>query len=287
MPTGSSWAGRYWKGQDMALTELQKKVLSVIAANRSEESYLAGGAVLNMDWPRMSDDLDIFHPSDEAIPNSAHADIDSLRAAGFTVSIDIEIYGVFECTVSDGRASTMIQWMSASSIRFFPLINDFEWGVRLHPADLAVNKVLAASSRQKARDIVDLAFIAERYCPLGPLVMAAASKPPHFSPERTIDQIVYNSLSILDEQLISIRGLPEDMDAHAIRETIRAALDQARSYVQRVNPDLIGLLTLDAGGRPTEAGDSGREWRETRRATAEPEAFPDFPESEAGRGFGP
>lgn len=271
----------------MALTELQKEILAVIADNRSEQSYLAGGAVLNMDWPRMSDDLDIFHPTDEAILNSAHTDIASLREAGFKVNIDIEIYGVFECTVSKGRASTIIQWMSASSIRFFPLLKDNEWGARLHPADLAVNKVLAASTRQKARDIVDLTFIAQRYCPLGPLVMAAASKPPHFSPERTIDQIIYNSLSVLDEELLSIRGLPNDMDAHVIREILKNSLDQARTYVQRVNPDLVGLLTVDADNRPTEAGNSGRQWEATRRATMEPEAFPEFPESDARPDFEP
>ena len=54
MPPGSSWVGRCWKGQEMALTELQKKVLFVIVTNRSQESYLVGGAVLNMDWPRNS-----------------------------------------------------------------------------------------------------------------------------------------------------------------------------------------------------------------------------------------
>ncbi|MDK4712182.1 hypothetical protein [Rhizobium sp. CNPSo 4039] len=36
-----------------------------------------------------------------------------------------------------------------------------EWGARLHPADLAVNKVLAASTRTKPRDFVDLLMIDE------------------------------------------------------------------------------------------------------------------------------
>lgn len=41
----------------MALTEIQKDVMVSIAKNRSDTSYVAGGVVLNMDWPRMSDDI--------------------------------------------------------------------------------------------------------------------------------------------------------------------------------------------------------------------------------------
>ncbi len=39
----------------MAPTDLQKAILAVIAGNRSETSYLAGGLLLNRDWPRQSD----------------------------------------------------------------------------------------------------------------------------------------------------------------------------------------------------------------------------------------
>jgi hypothetical protein len=42
----------------MALTELQKKVMRLLATNRSETSYLAGGLLLNRDWPRGFDDID-------------------------------------------------------------------------------------------------------------------------------------------------------------------------------------------------------------------------------------
>lgn len=179
----------------------------------------------------------------------------------------------------------MIQWMGASSIRFFPLIHDQEWGARLHPADLAVNKVLAASARQQARDMVDLVMIAQKYCPLGPLIMAAASKPPNFSPERTIEQITYNALSLLDEQLLSVRGLPADMDAVYVRSRLRDALSDAKAYVQRVNPELVGLLTLDRDDYPTEAGDVSRPWVSTRSATSEPDATPEFPENGSDPAF--
>jgi len=49
----------------MALTQLQSDILRHLAKNRSDSSYLAGGLMLNKNWPRRSDDIDIFHDSDE------------------------------------------------------------------------------------------------------------------------------------------------------------------------------------------------------------------------------
>ncbi|SEI19206.1 hypothetical protein SAMN05216228_10456 [Rhizobium tibeticum] len=164
----------------MALTPIQKDIMLSIAGNRSDTSYIAGGLVLNMDWPRMSDDIDIFHDTDEEIGSAADADIEKLRADGFIVSVEINIYGCVEASVVRGGEHTIVQWMSETRTRFFPLVRDEEWGARLHRVDLAVNKVLAASTRTKARDYVDLLMIDTHMCPLGPVIMAAAGKPPHF-----------------------------------------------------------------------------------------------------------
>jgi hypothetical protein len=68
-------------------------------------------------------------------------------------------------------------------------VKDEQWGLRLHQADLAVNKILVASSRKKARDFADIVAITASMCPLGPLVMAAAGKPPGYSPQKIIEQI--------------------------------------------------------------------------------------------------
>ncbi len=51
----------------MALTQLQRRIMAVLASNRTRTSYVAGGLVLNRDWPRMSDDIDVFHDTDEEI----------------------------------------------------------------------------------------------------------------------------------------------------------------------------------------------------------------------------
>ena len=44
----------------MPLTNLQIFVLRTLAAQRSPDSYIAGGVALNREGPRFSDDIDIF-----------------------------------------------------------------------------------------------------------------------------------------------------------------------------------------------------------------------------------
>jgi hypothetical protein len=269
----------------MALTALQKQVMNVIAANRSETSYMAGGAVLNKDWFRLSDDLDIFHDTDEEIVDSARADIATLKAAGFDVHIDVLIYGVVECTVSRNGSATMLQWMSETKIRFFPLVRDEEWGVRLSTADLAINKVMAASTRSKARDYVDLVTIAENYCRLGPLVMASSGKPPNFSPQKIIDEIRRRSLSIPAEEFVSVRGLPVETAVDHIRDSLSQALDWAEAYIHAVEPAFVGLLSVDRRNVPVEITPENADDIVFRRATAEAEAVPAVPGE--SRGFKP
>src|SRR3954467_6560088 len=119
----------------MALTQLQSDILRCLAKNRSETSYLAGGLMLNKDWQRRSDDIDIFHDTDEEVTGAAKVDIAILQTAGFKANIDFIIYGCVDATVSDQTSSTIIQWFAETKRRFFPLVRDEEWGARLHQAD--------------------------------------------------------------------------------------------------------------------------------------------------------
>lgn len=265
----------------MALTEIQKDVMASIAKNRSDTSYVAGGVVLNMDWPRMSDDIDIFHDTDEEIGATADIDINQLRTDGFKVSIDVDIYGCVEATIERNEARTLIQWMSETRTRFFPLVRDSEWGARLHPADLAVNKVIAASTRTKARDYVDLLMIENNMGPLGAIIMAASGKPPNFSPLRIVEAIRHKALSVTTEDYISVRGLPSEWTVKMIRDGIIGALDRAEAYLLKAPSDLVGILAVDDNGNPMEVSDINTDGVVYRKATAEPEITPDLPE--AGR----
>lgn len=61
----------------MPLTEFQKEVLALLAANRSEESHFAGGIVLNApdDSPRFSRDFDIFHDVAKEVTRASDRDV--------------------------------------------------------------------------------------------------------------------------------------------------------------------------------------------------------------------
>lgn len=263
----------------MALTQIQKEIMASIAGNRSDTSYIAGGLALNMDWPRMSDDIDIFHDTDEEIGVSADTDIAKLESDGFKVSIEVNVYGCVEASVMRGGERTLVQWMSETRTRFFPLIRDDEWGARLHPADLAVNKTIAAATRKKARDYVDLLMIENHMCPLGPVIMAAAGKPPYFSPVRIVDEIRHKALSVSTEDYMTVRGLPSDWTAAMIRDALIVALDRAENYLRNAPPELTGILAVDTSGVPMAVYDLNAAEIAYRKATSEPELTPDLPEA--------
>jgi hypothetical protein len=261
----------------MALTDLQRDILRVLAGNRSETSYMAGGASLNRDWPRLSDDFDIFHDTDEEIGASAERDIASLVAAGFGVSVDITIYGLVEATVSRGGARTVLQWMSESRTRFLPLVRDAEWGARLHQADLAVNKAIAAASRSKARDFADLLAIETHYCRLAPLALAAAGKPPYFAPTRMLEEMARRLNGLTREELRDVRGLPSDWTPDVVRQRLAQAIEAAGLEVLKAVEANVGRLALDPAGVPgcVPEGTLSAGWT-LRRATEEQDAMPEF-----------
>lgn len=259
----------------MVLSPLQTEIMRTLAPNRSETSYFAGGIVLNREWPRRSDDIDVFQDTDEAVVDTADHDIKTLRDAGFQITTDIKVYGLVEATVSADEQSTLIQWISETRWRYFPIVRDQVWGARLHQADLAVNKVLAASTRTKARDFVDLTLIAQQMCPLGPLVMAAAGKPPNLSPQTLVDEIRRRGLSVADEEYTGVAGMPETWTPAHIREVLASALDRAERYMTTADPEVIGRLAVDADEVPVEVPEGQlNESTVVRAPTQEPEAMP-------------
>jgi len=257
----------------MALTQLQSDILRTLAKNRSETSYLAGGLMLNRNLQRRSD-IDIFQDSDEEVTGVAIADLATLDAAGYNTHRDFIIYGCVDATISDGTSSTIIQWFAETKRRFFPLVRDEAWGARLHQADLAVNKVLAAAGRSKARDIADLVAIGRNYCPLGPLLLAAAGKPPNFSPRRSIDEVRRHALSIPAEEFAAVKGLPADWTTEFLRDDALRLIDMADNYVMEASIDLLGVLAVNEQSVPIEVTSGNHGDAVLRKATDEPEVMP-------------
>ena len=142
----------------MPLTEIQIEILKLLAQNRSIESYLAGGALINRaaDSLRISDDLDLFHDSASAVQLAYQKDKDLLLKAGFLVN-ELSVYSSFiKSLVTKGEKTVEIDWTSDSAFRFFPIVEDPLIGFRLHDVDAALNKCSAAVHRIALRDQIDL-----------------------------------------------------------------------------------------------------------------------------------
>ena len=242
----------------MPLTAIQQSVAEILRRHRSEHNYVAGGSILNRDWSRLSDDMDIFLDDRNRLPHSAEYEFETLRNAGYSVELTTDSDLVVEAILRKDGEETRVQWFDDEDTcrRFFPAQDDSEFGYRLHDADLAVNKVLCAARRHSAaRDAVDLVSIVEFYAPLGPLVWAVSGKAPDMAPPSTLRAIRANAFGYAREEVETVRM--EDgsrMEWRRLRRVLDQALEVASNYCERIAPvEYPGRLFVDADERPVEA----------------------------------
>jgi hypothetical protein len=67
------------------ISKFQSDMLRLLAAQRSPDSYVAGGIAINRQGPRYSGDIDIFHDSDVRLESAVRADEAALAAAGYAI----------------------------------------------------------------------------------------------------------------------------------------------------------------------------------------------------------
>lgn len=242
----------------MPLTDIQKKVADVLRPFRTENSYVAGGAALNLDWPRMSDDLDIFNDHHNQLPDCVTLELEALRDNGFSVEITTYDEYMVEVILRKFDFDTKVQWMDEPETcrRFFPAVGEDQLGFQLHKADIAINKVLCASRRQQApRDAVDLVNIVTHYAPLGPLIWAATGKEPALTPPQILRDIRRIAFGYADEEIMAVRiaeGAP--MKRTELQGILGEALEKAREYCEDIAPmEYPGDLFVDARRIPVEA----------------------------------
>jgi hypothetical protein len=238
------WRNRS-SGRAVPLSKIQTDILRLLAAHRDPESYVAGASPLNRDAPRISGDIDVFHDREERVAAAALNDTQALTTAGYNVSWLRQLPLIYTAEVTQGDASTRLEWVVDSDYRYFPTVQDDTFGYMLHPVDLAMNKVMAAAGRRELRDIVDLVTIHETILPLGAVIWAAVEKSPGFTPEGLIAEIRRNA----NYPAAEWRALQstEPLDPKDITARLRAALDQAQAFVARMPTDKLGLLFLQAG----------------------------------------
>lgn len=235
----------------MALAPLQRRICALVAANRREsgESCVADAAALNelIAAPRLSHDVDLFHDTAEAVASSWDADRRLLEAEGYRVVAVRERPGYVEAEISADDGVLRMEWAQDSAFRFFPLVEHVDFGLVLHPFDLATNKVLALIGRLEVRDWIDLIECGRRLQPLGYLAWAASGKDPGFSPASILEHASRTTHYSADEVgALAFAGPPPDVGLLA--GTWRAMLAEAREIVRALPPDNVGMSVLASSG---------------------------------------
>ncbi len=226
----------------MPLTDFQRTILALLAQTRSADSYLAGGAALHFapNSIRYSHDLDYFHDSVERVATAFAADRALLESARYHVSVELSLPGFVRALVGRTNASTRIDWAHDSAWRFMPPVRDALGGYLLHDVDLAVNKTLALTGRDEARDYIDMLYVHERILPLGALCWAAAGKDPGLTPWSILEILKRRGRARPEE--IARLDLAVPIDLVERKQVWLAALEAAERFVAARPGEETGCL---------------------------------------------
>jgi hypothetical protein len=220
-------------------------VLRVLAAERSPDSYIAGGVALNREGPRFSADIDIFQDTERRLEAAAAADEKALSEAGLKLAWKAIATGKREAEMEGLGDRMRLEWVHDSAFRFFPPQRDELFGYVLHPVDLATNKAAAAADRREPRDIVDLVTIHESILPLGAAICAAVGRFPGQSPEEMLSDITRHSRFTAEEFRVLATERP--INVPDLHRRIRSMLESAERFIGRIPSDAVGVVFLDAG----------------------------------------
>ena len=110
----------------MPLTEYQTNLARLLSANRSFDSYLAGGAAILIEpnTIRFSRDLDYFHDSEVRVAEAFAADRISLQTSGHSLDLELNQPGYIRAIVRKGADATKVEWARDSAWRFVPTVRD-------------------------------------------------------------------------------------------------------------------------------------------------------------------
>jgi len=244
----------------MPLTQFQAEVFKVISANRNPDSFIAGGIVINRNEgsARFSDDIDVFHDASEAVAVGADADAESLRKAGYAVTFLRREATFQQANISLAGETIRLDWAADSAFRFFPIVRDEVLGFRLHDADAATNKILAAVSRQKVRDFIDLMQVDANYVSLGVAVWGAAAKDEGYTPNMIMQELRRNcriNPTTLGEVTLVKPEEAVNLKAHWLER-----FAAAEKLIASIPAEPIRCLYLDRSGQPARGDVFDASW---------------------------
>ncbi len=247
----------------MPLTEFQADILAVVAPQRSDASYLAGGAALHIgpSGERFSNDLDFFHCSADTANQTFLADASALRDAGYEVDTIAEHHGFVSASVRRDRESTILDWAHESSWRFLPLVDIPGGGVMLHPIDLAINKLVALANRREPRDVVDAIFAHTHILPFPALVWAVVEKNPGLNPSSYLEQFRRRTLTPEDAAYLRFTGAYSVEDA---AQHFRRMIAEADEFIATNTHREPGALLQDRRSGSFFVPQSEADWAHTR-----------------------
>jgi hypothetical protein len=233
----------------MPLTNYQARLARLLSANRSFDSYLAGGAAILIEpsTTRYSRDLDYFHDSEARVAEAFAADHALLESEGYAIDVDLNQPGFVRAIVRKGGGATKVEWARDSAWRYMPTVRDERVGFVLHPVDLAVNKTLALGGRDEPRDVLDVLHLHRNVLVLGALCWAACGKDPGFTPLSLLE-LLRRRGRVREEDLARLE-LAVPIDLHELKQEWLEALDSVESFVASRPPDELGCLYYSASQR--------------------------------------
>ena len=275
------WKQRIWPRKFSArlsgeavvpLDKFQKGIVEVIRANRDAESPFAGGSVIQQHGIRLSNDPDFFASRDlDAI---MRLDTQELAAAGYEIVPGNSFSGFRECIVAKpmiGR--TTLQWAQGLVDEFYAPVPDPLFGFRLHFADLAVNKALAAGSRMETRDFVDLWMLDRHVIPLWRMACAVPGKQPALNPFSLLGNISRN-WNFAAGRGLSADGLllTRELSLEKVGNGLHDSIHEAQIVLRSVAPECYGRLEVDAQRQPvlTRTVTTGGHWAPPQRGGGMP-----------------
>lgn len=232
----------------MPHTAIQEKIFRLLRENRNPESHVAGASALHGDpaSPRFSGDIDLFHDEVRLVAENAQRDFEIMRAAGLAVERATRSETFHRARVTIGEERLKLERVFDSAFRFFPVVADPMLGYRLHPADLAVNKMLAAAGRTVIRDFLDVLHLHETYLTIGALAWAATGKDPGLSPLFILNELVRTS-KYRPKDLEDVK-LAKPVSVMELKQTLLRAVREGEDLIARLPASDVGCLYLDAAG---------------------------------------
>ena len=247
----------------MPLTAFQGAVLTLLAPQRSDASYLAGGAALHIGpaGERFSNDLDFFHSAADTANQTFVTDAGVLRNAGCEVKTIAEHRGFVSAVVRRDGESTILDWAHESSWRFLPLVDIASGGVMLHPIDLAINKLVALANRREPRDVVDVIFADMHILPFPALVWAVVEKNPGLNPASYLEQFRRRTITPEDAAYLRFTGAYRVEDA---AQHFRRMIDATDAFIAGNTRREPGALLQDRRTGSFFLPQSDGDWMHTR-----------------------